>query len=260
MQRTKTEALQGHALSCIACKQRLCAFAEGTATGISPRIFELRRGERVECRDSGCLKFWSIIQGTAGICTVLADGRRQIIALPGMGDLVCGLLADGGNPHWLEALDTCEICEIDFTPCAETLARDPAFMHMMMDLMHAQLVRNSQHLVTLGRLDSTERVIFFLAQRAHQPCAPDGASAPVQLPMSREDMADYLGLNAETVSRILTKLKKSGLIKFLNPSEFYVPNMAALRRRLPLPMLEGDAAVIGQFAETTDDDQTRAKA
>ncbi|WP_068114596.1 Crp/Fnr family transcriptional regulator [Tropicimonas marinistellae] len=259
MQRSKTEALKDHALSCIACKSRLCAFARAAQDSVSPRIFEIARGDRLECLSGNCLKFWIIIRGTAAICTVLEDGRRQIVSLPGASDVVCGLLADGGNPHWLEALDTCEVCEIDFTPCAAELAHDPTFMHAMMDLLHAQLVRTSQHLITLGRLDSTERLIFFLAQLSFHPSQADGATAPVQLPMSREDIADYLGLNAETVSRILTKLRKSGLVKFLNRSEFYVPDMAALRRRLPLPLLGEDAAVIGQFTGK-DAESERAQA
>ena len=56
--------------------------------------------------------------------------------------------------------------------------------------------------------------------------------------MSREDIADYLGLNTETVSRILTRLKKSGLVKFNARNEFIVPDLAELGRRLPVEVPE----------------------
>ena len=56
------------------------------------------------------------------------------------------------------------------------------------------------------------------------------------LPMSREDIADYLGLNTETVSRILSRIKKTGLIKFLSPTEYVIPDFAALEGRLPVPV------------------------
>ncbi|SFB86266.1 Crp/Fnr family transcriptional regulator [Tropicimonas isoalkanivorans] len=236
-------------LPCIACQQRLCRFVDGQKPDITPLRIELQRGDRLECMTGNCLKFWSVVRGTTAVCTVLKDGRRQIVALAGPRDAICGMLADGHSPHWLEALEPCEVCEIDFTPRAAILAKDARFMRALMDIMHDQLVRTSQHLITLGRLDSTERVILFIGQLALCSAAEDGTPRPVTLPMSREDIADYLGLNAETVSRILTKLRKSGLVKFLNRSEFVVPDLDALRRRLPMQLMNDQASVIGQFAD-----------
>ena len=64
-------------------------------------------------------------------------------------------------------------------------------------------------------------------------------SAPrVSLPLSREDIADYLGLNAETVSRLLSRLKKAGTVTFLSPTEFLITDMSKLEERLPLPTVE----------------------
>lgn len=237
----------GSACACIACQPRLCGFVQANDTSVTPRHFTIQRGERLECLSGNCLKFWSVVRGTAAVCTVLEDGRRQIISLAGPNAVVCGLLADGATPHWLEAMEPCEICEIDFTPRAALLAQDASFMRVIMDIMHDQLVQSSRHLTTLGRLDSTERVILFMGQMALRPEMRDGQ--PVALPMSREDIADYLGLNAETVSRILTKMRKSGLIKFLSRSEFVVADIRALQRRLPVPLTRADTPVIEQFAQ-----------
>ena len=100
--------------------------------------------------------------------------------------------------------------------------------------MHRRLERCQNHITTLGRLDSVERVTLFLAEMAVRAGATREAPQLVTLPMSREDIADYLGLNSETVSRILSKLKKSRLVKFLSPSEYIVPDLAELDRRLPV--------------------------
>ncbi|MBR9842272.1 MAG: Crp/Fnr family transcriptional regulator [Rhodobacteraceae bacterium] len=197
-------------------------------------VFSLARGERLDACQDGCLKFWIVEKGWAAICTSFADGRRQITGLETGGDTICGLVATPDAPSWLEALDDCVICQLDFSRAARDLQGNPKFMMEVFRLTHQRLENVSIHLSTLGRLDSTERVILFLGQMAlrFRPTL-DGI---VRLPTSREDIADYLGLNAETVSRILTRLKKQRLVKFLSPTEYTIPDMAALERRLPVPI------------------------
>ena len=99
-----------------------------------------------------------------------------------------------------------------------------------------RLVRSQRHLSTLGRLDSLERVMLFLAEMESRHRAEEPGSPVTRLQMSREDIADYLGLNAETVSRLLTRARKSGLVKFLNRSEYVLTDMEALARRLPVEL------------------------
>lgn len=197
-------------------------------------MFSLARGDRLETCREGCMRFWIVVRGTAAICTTFEDGRRQIMGLEMPGDTICGLVATPDTPSWLEALEPTTICQLDFTSSAQHLRSDPEFMMEMFGLIHSRLEATSRHLSTLGRLDSTERVMLFLAQMAvrinHKP------GEPVRLPMSREDIADYLGLNAETVSRIFSKIKKTGLVRFLAPTEYVVPNMDAIARRLPVPI------------------------
>ena len=101
----------------------------------------------------------------------------------------------------------------------------------MFVISHQRLTRSQTHISTLGRLDSRERVLLFLGQMA-----ADSGNGLVRLRMSREDIADYLGLNAETVSRMLSRIKKSGLVKFLSPTEYVVPDIEQIARRLPVPI------------------------
>lgn len=78
--------------------------------------------------------------------------------------------------------------------------------------------------------------MLFLAQMAMRVGRGAYNGGPVRLPMSREDIADYLGLNAETVSRIFSRVKKTGLVKFLSPTEYVIPDLNAIARRLPVPI------------------------
>lgn len=229
---------------CIACQRRLCDFIKDGRTGVAsgcqhgkrPVGMVLRRGERLESSEQDCLRFWVVVDGTAAICTSFADGRRQIIGLESAGDIICGLMASDEGATWLEALEETVICELDFSSHAAELQHDATFIAMVFGITHQRLETASRHLATLGRLDSTERVILFLGDMARRQrnAAVPGRSAT--LPMSREDIADYLGLNTETVSRIFSRLKKSGLIKFLSPTEYVIPDFAALECRLPVPV------------------------
>ncbi|MDJ0641043.1 MAG: Crp/Fnr family transcriptional regulator [Paracoccaceae bacterium] len=237
-QRTLDEfAYEGAFWSCGACGAGptcLAAFADPKID--VRRVHELDRADRLgACAASnGCLRFWTVVEGWAASCIMLADGRRQIISLEGVGSVICAGMTLEGSESWLEALTEARICEIDLSRQAKALRQNPEFLNRVFAITHARLARSEAHLSTLGRLDSQERVMLFLAEMAH---AMPGRI--VSLPMSREDIADYLGLNSETVSRILTRLKKSGLVKFMSPSDYTVPNMPALEDRLPVTLNKG---------------------
>ncbi|MDJ0630780.1 MAG: Crp/Fnr family transcriptional regulator [Rhodobacter sp.] len=233
----ETESGTGLCPACQNCALTGCGFHDLDGVAAHQRGLALDRGDRLECRGRGaCLQFWVIVDGTAATCVAFEDGRRQIVGLEGPGDIVCALMAGSGTQNWLEALSDCRICEIDLSQSAGHLRHDPGFLGATFAVAHRRLTQAQAHISTLGRLDSRERVLLFLAQMAART-----SKGPVTLHMSREDIADYLGLNAETVSRILSRIKKSGLVKFLSPTEYVVPDMAEIARRLPVPIEETHA-------------------
>ncbi|MHC0053795.1 Crp/Fnr family transcriptional regulator [Actibacterium sp. D379-3] len=194
----------------------------------------LKRGERLDLGNGACQRIWVITSGVAAICTGLADGRRQIVGLETPGEIICGLAAASGSESWLEALSECHICEQSLAGLHGPLDQHPDLVSALFVLIHARLETCSTHLVTLGRLDSMERVSLFLLDMSRRIGQPAGASVQVELPMTREDIADFLGLNSETVSRLFTRLRKSGLVKFQSRSAYYIPDIAALERRIPM--------------------------
>lgn len=218
--------------SCTACPEKRCTFRCFDPGGRFQHKIRLRRGERLEGHaDEACLQFWIVVSGSAATCTAFADGRRQILWLENPGDVVHSVIAGPGSQNWFEALSDCVVCELDLTPLAGQLNGNSEFFTAAFRSTHQRLRRSQAHMTTLGRLDSRERVLLFLAEMALK-----SGHGPVTLTMSREDIADYLGLNSETVSRILTRLKKSGLVRFLSPTEYVVPDFEALARRLPVPL------------------------
>ena len=211
----------------------ICRFGGNGAERLPSRI--LARGERVRVDSGGCMRIRIVRRGLLAICAVAADGRRQILRLNVPGDAVCPMSAEGAD-CWCEALTETELCEFDFSRDTESLRTDPAFATMLFRMVHERLERASAHLVTLGRFDGLERICGFLADLARRTGRRQGEALRVALPMSREDIADYLGLNADTVSRLLTRVKQAGLVRFLSLGEYEVPSLAQLEARVPIAL------------------------
>jgi CRP/FNR family transcriptional regulator, nitrogen fixation regulation protein len=138
--------------------------------------------------------------GCVRIHRLMADGRRQIAAfyLPGE---VFGFEADRTHQFFAEAVGATGIRMTRMTPDVTT---SPGFVPLaLQSLAHAQ-----RHLLVLGRQNATERVAAFLVDMADR----QGDLDYIDLPMTRGDIADYLGLTIETVSRIFSKFRQRGVI------------------------------------------------
>ena len=222
----------------VMCSRRLCRTLAGLP--FKRRHKTLQRGDQFDFQDGSQTKIWIILRGVTAICTGLTDGRRQIIGLETPGHIVCGMAVGIRSETWFEALSETVLCEIDLQAAGPmtthgTLSCDGRRLFVeLLGIIHERLETYSAHLVTLGRLDSTERVTLFLLDMAHRMGRTCDSSIFFELPMTREDIADYLGLNTETVSRIFTRLKKSKLVLFPSRSAVSIPDTAALERRLPL--------------------------
>ncbi len=124
------------------------------------REIVLKRGDRLEASEGMCLRFWTIVTGTAAICSLLEDGRRQIVGLETDGDTVCALMSFADNPSWLEALEETVVCELDFSHDAASLMENARFISAMFEVVHTRLESTTRQVASLGRLDSTERVVL----------------------------------------------------------------------------------------------------
>ncbi|HUO90574.1 MAG TPA: helix-turn-helix domain-containing protein [Rhizomicrobium sp.] len=169
---------------------------------------------------------YKVISGGVRLCKMMADGRRQIaeFALPG----------DYFGFDWLEQhaltaealVDTTVACysrsRLDRLGEEDSQVRAELFSTLRHDLWAAQ-----NHLVILGRQSARERVASFLLQLMAR--RRNAERRTVSVPMTRQDIADYLGLTIETVCRVLTSLKRDGIIDIPNRQEITVRNENALR-------------------------------
>ena len=221
---------------CQSCGFRFWVHSNGNGAVDCASIRVLSRGERLAMNASDCRRFWTVLSGTAAICTGLPDGRRQIVGFEMAGDIICAMAFLNGSESWIEALCDCRICEVDFSGTGAALREDADLAALMFRQVHSRLQAATLHQVALGRLDGMERMYLFLSDMARRAGADSSGSVRLTLPMSREDIADYLGLNSETVSRILSRIKKSRQVIFLSRNEFLIPDTGALERRVPIEL------------------------
>lgn len=162
-----------------------------------------------------------LVAGTVRICRLMDDGRRQIETFHRPGTLF-GFEAGTSHRFSAEAVTNVTVRLARRSALMALAGRDAEVAQALWGLACRELERAQEHVLLLGRKTAQERVASFLGE-----LASDDA---VDLPMSRQDMADYLGLTIETVSRTLTQLEANGVIAFRSPRRIVIRNRSALRR------------------------------
>ena len=155
--------------------------------------------------------------GTVRICQLTTDGRRQITSFCYAGD-VFGLEPGEEHEFYAESVDGAGIRVLRPSNAA-------GFAQKVLSLAVRSLARVQAHLVLLGRLGANEKVASFLADLHER----QGDYDIVNLPMQRNDIADYLGLTFETVSRVLRVLKDRQIIRVPSIDQIEVLDIDALR-------------------------------
>lgn len=191
------------------------------------------RGHMLMQPHDGARDLWIVTSGLAVIQYVLPDGRRQILDFRFPGEILCpGLI---GQHSELSAQTVCptELCHINGRDLAECGAKRPALLEELFDIACAQIKRANLQMLLLGRLSVPERIATFLLQMADRAGRARRDGMEIDLPMNRDDIADYLGLNPETVSRSLTRLKKAGTLELPQPGRAVLKDIAALVAMTP---------------------------
>lgn len=140
-------------------------------------------------------------------------------------------------PCQLVALSQTNLRRVTLSAAERHFRADVGLVQALADDMERRAIIARRHCALLTRLTGEEKLATFLLQMASRRgrCLVDRIAVP--LPLSREDVADYLGLNADTVSRLFTRLKKAKVIQLQGRSELHILNWEQLRAMTPL----GDA-------------------
>ena len=167
---------------------------------------------------------YKVISGTVRTYKVLNDGRRQIGAFYLPGDIF-GLEVGDAHTFSAEAIIDSKILVIKRSSVVSLAARESDVARQLWRMTASELQRVQDHIMLLIKT-AQERVAGFLLEMA----ARTPAGNEIDLPMSRQDIADYLGLTIETVSRTLTQLEHSAAIAVPTSRRIVLRNRAALSR------------------------------
>lgn len=188
---------------------------------LAPRQHAFLQGD-----DNG--QIYRVQSGYLRLYVTLSDGRRQIIGFKSTGDIV-GLDAGSTYRYGAQAISTTEVHCIPATEFFAFARGEPDVLIKLFGLVCADLSLAHDLLVTIGKRDAEESMASFLLD-AEARAAERGAKGDfISLPMLHGDLADYLGLTSETVSRIFTNFKKRGLIEVRGRHGVRLTNRRALR-------------------------------
>jgi CRP-like cAMP-binding protein len=150
---------------------------------------------------------YKVVSGVVRVSKVLADGRRQISAFYLPGDIF-GFEAGDARHFSAEAVVATKVMAFRWQSLLAAGARSAEFFHQILNVTMKDLRQTQEQLLLVGRKNALERVAAFLLEMSGR----SGSIGMVELAMPRHDIADYLGLTLETVSRMFAELKELGAI------------------------------------------------
>lgn len=220
----------------------ICRSCEARHGGIcsalsAAQIIELNRhsirrrieaGSEIVGQGESVSSYSNILNGVVKLSKMMADGRQQIVGLQFAPDFL-GRPFQGESSITAEAATDTEICVFPRHVIDRMISDVPDVERKL----HAQSLKELDEardwMLTLGRKTAQEKVASFLHLIATHIDPEDENASTFDLPLSRADIADFLGLTIETVSRQMTKLRKDGVIVIENNRHVIVPNAERLR-------------------------------
>ena len=192
----------------------------GRPTASVKNLGGLLAAQPVETFEAGQTVFWEgdnaahvfeIAEGCLRLCRILPDGRRAVVGFSFGGEML-GASSPRSYLYTAEAVTKVRLRRLGRTRFHAALDEMPELRPHLFACVCEEMRAAHQHMVLLGQLGAEERVVSFLLSAARRTRADRKRPITIELPMSRLDIADYLGLTIETVCRTISKLKRDGLI------------------------------------------------
>ena len=176
--------------------------------------FNYRKGKEIFGEKEPAEYVYQVTAGAVRSYKLLSDGRRQIGAFHLVGD-VFGLENGTFHRFTAEAIVDTSVRLIKRNSLERVAEADVRIAHDLLYMTTDNLQHAEDHMLLLGRKTSLERVVAFLLEMDRRLTAAN----IMALPMCRRDIADYLGLTLETVSRALSRLHENGILGFLGKNQ-----------------------------------------
>ncbi len=193
------------------------------------RLVNYQSGDELAGERMPAESYATVIRGVVKLTKRLEDGRQQIVGLQFAPDLL-GRLNANENAVSVEAASDVNLCRIPKAALERMVKSNPALAERLMAQALRELDEARDWMVTLGRKTAAEKVASFLLLIAtHLDPETVGDKRRFELPLSRADIADFLGLTVETVSRQLSKLRTDGVISIVANRHIEVPKLSKLK-------------------------------
>ena len=205
---------------CVGCAVRshaICAALEQDELRQLEQLghrFQYQPNEPVFTQEEIAASCYNLLEGVMRLYKLLPDGRRQIVGFALPGDFL-GISVNGRHGISADAVGPVVVCRFDKRSFGRFVEDRPNLLRRINEFVARDLTEAQEQMVLLGRRSAEEKVATFLVKWRDRLAQIGPLTAMTPLPMSRLDIADYLGLTIETVSRTFTKLERDGVIEIV---------------------------------------------
>lgn len=177
----------------------------------------LRKGEYLYHMGDPLIALHVIRSGSIKTSKLTRDGRIQVIGFHVAGELLgVDAICEVQHPSNAVALETTSLCEIPYFWLEELAHTTPELQRGLLQLLSREIVRDEDLLVMLGRHNAEARLASCLLSLSRRTNGENRHANRLKLTMSRQDLADHLGLALETVSRLFSRLQTQGILRVHN--------------------------------------------
>ena len=201
--------------SCAARALSICGAMDAANLGrlaMARNSHQVEAGETFVSEGEKATHFFNIVDGSVKVYKLMPDGRRQITGFLFAGDLL-GLAVEDTYTYSAEALTPVSVCRFPRRQLEGLLDAFPKMEKRLLAIASNELAAAQEQMMLLGRKTAQERIATFLLMLARREVRIGRSANVLRLTMTRTDIADYLGLTTETVSRTFTSFKKRGWIE-----------------------------------------------
>lgn len=198
--------------------------------GVFGNSRKIERGEAIYRAGDAFENLYVLRAGSSKTVAMHRDGREQITGFQICGEFI-GMEGLTTGTHTLDAiaLEDSQVCAIPYHALEKLSYSDRELQRHLNCLMSREIVRESAHLMLMGSMNAEERVAAFLVNLSQRYRERGYSATEFQLRMTREEIGCYLGLKLETVSRMLTRLQRRGLIQ-MNGKQARIVDLENLER------------------------------
>lgn len=222
--------------ACMACPVRSNSFCDAVpmsdldSLGKARRLIRFNRRQTIVCEGTPATALFSIVSGVVKLYRSLADGRTQITGFRFPGEFFAAPHS-GRYTTTVEALTSVEACCFPRSRLNRLSQRFPEIQANLIEMNHQHLAAAENQIFLLGRKTAREKVASFLLwYREKLDQEKMSQDRRMSLPMTRTEVADFLGLTTETVSRVLTGLAREKMLAIDKSHSITLLDVASLRR------------------------------